>query len=163
MKPMTLHFFTHQDNAQTTPTKTKKANVAKLPKLEGYISSSGKLVFPAKTVNQLELVADSLRFMIGTDSGKRKIKSLYMVPTHDAQADSFEAVKAAKSYTIALARILQKGGIDYKTTQYRFTLSPFNYEAGIAGYCLALETPGLKPAYTGKPRGRKARVTNPEE
>jgi hypothetical protein len=160
MKPVSIRFFTPQDNTQTSSPKNKKANVAKQVKLEGYISPAGKLVLPAKTIHQLELEADSVRFKVGTDSGKRKIKVLYLVPTQDTQADSFELVKAAKSYTIALGVILQKGGIDYKTTKYEFTLSPFTDEEGISGYSLSLANPGPKPTYTGKPRGRKSKVTN---
>jgi len=103
MKPKTIRFFSPQENALTQPTKNKKNNVAKPVKLEGYISPAGKLVFPAKTMDQLALQADSVRFQIGIDQGKRKIKSLYLVPTHDAKDESFAVVKAAKSYTIDLA------------------------------------------------------------
>ena len=160
MKPITIRFFTPQDNAQTSLPKNKKANAAKPVKLEGYISPVGKLVLPARTMDQLELEADSVRFKIGTDPGKRKIKALYLVPTQDAQSDSFELVKGAKSYTIGLGVILQKGGIDYKTTKYRFTLSSFTDEEGTRGYSLVLENPAPQPPYTGKPRGRKSKVAN---
>ena len=163
MKPKPIRFFSTQDNTQTTLPKSKKTKVAKPVKLQGYISPVGKLVLPAKLMDQLGLDADAVRFQIGTDQGKRKIKSLYLVPTYDAQTESFELVKGAKSYTIALARILQKGGIDYKTTKYRFTLSPFPYAEGITGYSLALRDPSPKPAYSGKPRGRKPTVAKQEE
>ena len=76
--------------------------MAKPLKLEGYISPVGKLVVPAKTMYLLDLKANSTRFQIGTDRGKRKIKSLYLVPTQDAQTESFAFVKAAKRYTIDL-------------------------------------------------------------
>ncbi|SFF36506.1 hypothetical protein [Spirosoma endophyticum] len=163
MKPKTIRFFSPQDNALAKPTKTKKGKEAKPIKLEGYISPTGKLVFPAKTIDQLEFQADSARFQIGTDQGKRKIKTIYLVPTQDDQDESFTLLKAAKSYIIDLAFILQKGGIAYKTTKYLFSLSPFPYQEGVIGYSLALQTSDLKPAYTGKPRGRKPKVTNQED
>lgn len=163
MKPKTIRFFSLQDNTLAKPTETKKGKEAKPIKLEGYISSAGKLVLPAKTIDHLKLQADSARFKIGTDQGKRKIKTVYLVPTQDAQAESFTLIKAAKSYTVDLGFILQKGGIEYKTIKYTFTLSPFTYEEGVIGYSLALRNPDPKPAYSGKPRGRKPKATNQEE
>lgn len=162
MKPKTIRFFSPQDNALAKPAKGKKAKQAKPVKLEGYISPVGKLVFPAKTIDQLELEADSIRFKIGTDQGKRKIKTIYLVPTHDAQEQSFALDRAAKSYSVNLGVILQKGGIDYKTTKYKFILSPFTYQEGIIGYSIVLENAAPKLAYSGKPRGRKPKVT-PQE
>ena len=159
MKPKPIRFFTPQDN---TPTKSRKGRKAKPAKLEGHISPLGKLVLPTKIIDKLELKADSVRFLIGTDQGKRKLKSLYLVPTCEAQAESFELVKAARSYTIDLALILQKGGIDFKTSKYQFTLAPFPFAEGVTGYTLALRSPGPKPVYTGKPRGRKPKVA-PQE
>jgi hypothetical protein len=163
MKLKTIRFFSPQENAQTKVPKSKKAKVIKPLKLEGYISPTGKLVFPAKTINQLNLEVNFIHFQIGTDQGKRKIKSLYLVPTYDIQAESFELVKAAKSYTIDLGYILRKGGIDYKTIKYSFSLSPFTYTEGIIGYSLTLQNPSPKPAYTGKPRGRKPKEATYEK
>lgn len=84
------------------------------------------------------------------------------MPTQDAEAESFALIKAAKSYTVSLGFILQKGGIDYKTIKYSFTLSPFTFEEGIISYSLALRNADPKPAYTGKPRGRKPKATQAE-
>ncbi|MBC3794664.1 hypothetical protein [Spirosoma utsteinense] len=153
MKEKSIRFFTPEEN---TNTKTPKAATKATP-LTGYISAAGKLVFPAKTLDQLELEADTVQFRIGTQAGKRSLKSLYLVPTHDNQADTFALQKAAKSYTLALGIILVKGGVDYHQTKYSFTIEPFDFEAGVVGYELRLAgaSPANKIAYTGKPRGRK--------
>jgi hypothetical protein len=163
MKPKTIRFFSPQDNTLAKPEKSKKSKEAKTVKLEGYISPVGKLVFPTKTIDQLEIEADSVRFKIGTDQGKRKIKTIYLVPTHDTQDQSFSLEKGAKSYSVDLGVILKKGGIDYKKTKYKFILSPFTYQEGIIGYSVSLENPDSKPAYSGKPRGRKPKATNQED
>ena len=148
MKPKTIRFFSPQDNALAKPAKSKKGKEAKPVKLEGYISPTGKLVFPTKTIDQLAIGADFVRFKIGTDQGKRKIKTIYLVPTQDTQDQSFSLDKAAKSYTVDLGVILKKVGIDYKTTKYKFILSPFTYQEGITGYSTSLENPAPKPAYS---------------
>lgn len=153
MKATSLRFFSPQDNSEQ-----KAKSVPKSVTLTGYLSPAGKLVFPAKTVSQLDFNPDTTRFKIGTQEGKRKIKSLYLVPAGDDSSETFEMVKAAKSYTISLALILQKSGIDYANTKYTFTIKPFTYEDGISGYELQLNDSAPKPAYTGKPRGRKPKT-----
>ena len=152
MKALSLSFFSPQDNSE--PKAKKKAAPKSVP-LTGYLSPAGKLVFPAKTISQLSFDADTTRVKIGTQQGKRKIKSLYLIPATDDSSDSFEMVKAAKSYTISLALILQKGGIDFANTKYTFTVKPFTYEGGASGYELQLNDAAPKAPYTGKPRGRK--------
>ncbi|WP_080240056.1 hypothetical protein [Spirosoma rigui] len=151
MKATALRFFSPEDNSETK----KKAAAPKPVTLTGYVSAAGKLVFPDKTVSQLGIDADATRFKIGVQEGKRKIKSLYLVAADDNAADSFEMSKAAKGYTIALALILQKSGIDYAATKHTFTIEPFTYEDGVTGFELQLSSSAPKPAYTGKPRGRK--------
>lgn len=155
MKATALRFFSPQDNSESK-TKSTPKSVA----LTGYLSPAGKLVFPAKTVSQLDFNPDATRFKIGTQQGKRKIKSLYLIPADDDSSETFEMVKAAKSYTISLAVILQKSGIDYAKTKYTFTLKPFTYEDGASGYELQLNDSAPKPAYTGKPRGRKPKTND---
>lgn len=153
MKALSLSFFSPRDNSDS---KTKSA--PKAATLTGYLSPVGKLVFPAKTVNQLRFDPDTTRFKIGTQQGKRKIKSLYLIPANDDSSETFGMVKAAKSYTISLAVILQKNGIDYAKAKYSFTIKPFTYENGVSGYELQLNDSAPKPAYTGKPRGRKPKT-----
>ncbi|MBC3787551.1 hypothetical protein [Spirosoma utsteinense] len=154
MKEKSIRFFSLQENLVEKTTKPS----AKTRKLEGFISSTGKLVFPAKTIDQLELEADSVRFRIGTPAGKRKITSLYLLPTHDPAVEAFPLKKAAKSYTIGLRLILQNGEVDYSLTKYKFTIEPVDFEEGVVGYELKLQDEAPKPAYTGKPRGRKPKA-----
>ena len=89
------------------------------------------------------------------DQGKRKAKSLYLVPSSsDAETFSFE--KAAKSYTMAIPFILKKSGIDFAKTKYGFTIRLFEYEGTTAFELqVAPESAAPKVPYTGKPRGRK--------
>lgn len=150
MKATALRFFSPEDNSET-----KKKATPKSVTLTGYVSAAGKLVFPDKVVSQLSINPETTRFKIGVQEGKRKIKSLYIVAADDNSSDSFEMTKAAKGYTISLALILQKSGIDYASTKYTFTIKEFTYEDGVSGYELQLGDTAPKPAYTGKPRGRK--------
>lgn len=153
MKSLALNFFSPQENSVT-----KEKSVTKTVPVTGYISSTGKLVFPAKTVDQLALEPDVTRFQIGSLEGKRKIKSLYLIPASADQPEAFEMVKAAKSYGIPLASILQKSGIDFANTKYTFVVKPFDYDEGVTGYELQLSDQSPKPEYTGKPRGRKPKA-----
>lgn len=153
MKATALRFFSPQDNSESKAKSTPKA-VA----LTGYLSPAGKLVFPAKTVSQLGFNPDTTRFKIAAQEGKRKIKSLYLLPATDDSTETFELVKAAKSYTISLAVILQKGGIDYAKSKYTFVIKPFSYEDGVSGYELQLNDLAPKLTYMGKPRGRKPKT-----
>ncbi|WP_460967943.1 hypothetical protein [Spirosoma migulaei] len=58
MKAINIHFFSTTDNSQAKPKTGKAAKPAKVV-LTGYISSSGKLVFPAKTVANLGINLDN--------------------------------------------------------------------------------------------------------
>ena len=149
MKAKSIRFFSPVDNSEE-----KQKSTSKAPELTGYISGTGKLVFPNKTVEQLDFNPEGTRFMIGAQEGKRKLKSLFLVPSTDEQAEAFELTKSAKNYNIPLSFILQKNGVDYSNNKYNFTIKPFDYE-GLTGYELQLEQEGPKPEYTGKPRGRK--------
>ena len=150
MKPQEIHFYSPQENREV-----KKKNTPKPASMTGYISSVGKLVFPAKTVAQLPFDPATTRFRIGGQEGKRKIKSLYLLPVGDSQDKTFKMGKVAKTYVIPLALILQKGGVDYENAKYKFTMKPFEYEGGVTGYELQLSSDAPKTPYTGKPRGRR--------
>ena len=150
MKEKSIRFFTLNENI-----KQPKAAAAKEPILTGYISASGKLVLPLKTVEQLGIDPETTGFKVGAQAGKRKLKSLYLIPSQDEQEDVFALTKAAKSYTIALGVILQKGGVNYSQTKYTFTLAPFSYEGGISGYELQLQDTAPTSDNTGKTRGPK--------
>ncbi|QJD80529.1 hypothetical protein [Spirosoma rhododendri] len=156
MKAKNIRFYKPEDNSVQKETKpaTEKKVVS-----TGYISGAGKLVFPMKSVEQLGLRPEEGQFMVGTQEGKRKIKSLYLVPAGADSEESFAMDKAAKSYTISLGTILQKGKIDYANTKYTFVIKPFSYEEGVTAYELLLDDATEKVQYTGKPRGRKPKNT----
>ena len=161
MKPVAIRFFSPSDNTKATQQATTKQtrNVS----LTGSISATGKLMLSPKTVDQLALDPVAARFKIGIQQGKRKIKSLYLIPTDEDPANTFELVKKANGYRIALALILQKGGVDYKKTPYGFTIHSFAHEDGVTGYELRLNTQAPKPPYTGKPRGRRVQPSTSVE
>jgi hypothetical protein len=158
MKAVDIRFFSSEENTLQKERKVKEAKLKKIV-LNGYISGAGKLVFPAKIVGDLGVALENAAFKVGMQEGKRKAKSLYVVPADEAETNTFQFEKAAKSYTMSLPVILKKSGIDFKETKYVFSIDRFDYEGATA---LELqinpleETP--KKPYTGKPRGRKPKV-----
>ncbi|GAB3695893.1 hypothetical protein GCM10027592_18250 [Spirosoma flavus] len=153
MKAKQIRFFSPDENSEEKK-KEKKKSVKQAP-VTGYVSTGGKLVFPDKSAAQLGFDPQNNRFKVGTQDGKRKIKSLYLIPAGGEEGETFELSKAAKSHAISLPFILQRGGIDYAKSKYSFTVKPFDYENGVTGYELKLTSDSPKPEYTGKPRGRK--------
>ncbi len=153
MKAKQIRFFSLDENSESK--KKSEKSVAKPSPVTGYISSTGKLVFPAKSISQLGLDPSNNQFRVGTQDGKRKIKSLYLIPASEGQEGTFELEQGAKSYAISLPFILQKGGIDYAETKYNFTVKSFDYDDSVTGYELKLNDESPKLPYTGKPRGRK--------
>jgi hypothetical protein len=153
MKVKSIKFFSPEENAP----KTEKAIVKALPKPSGYISGSGKLVFPSSALEQLGLDTESANFKIGTQEGKRTLKNLYLVPS-EPENDTFALTKSGRGYVIPLALILKKGGINFETVKYTFEVSTFDYAEGVLGFDLAIISSEPKPVYTGKPRGRKPKV-----
>ncbi|WP_342087734.1 hypothetical protein [Dyadobacter sp. OTU695] len=153
MKIKAIKFFSPEENVE----KTKEApKAAPLP--EGYISNSGKLVFPAAALRDLGIDPESTKFKIGTQEGKRKIKSVYLVPsTNSDQTFSFE--KSGRGHVIPLAVILEKGGVNFDSEKLIFKISTFDFDQATKGYELAIETETPKPEYTGKPRGRKPKAS----
>lgn len=153
MKAKQIRFFSQNENSEIKQSK-KKTEVKSTP-ATGYISTAGKVVFPNKTIDQLGFDPQDSWFKVGTQDGKRKIKSLFLVPGASEQEEAFELEKAAKSYSISLPFILQKGGIDYANVKHTFTIKPFDYGDNVQGYELKLGSDTPKATYTGKPRGRK--------
>jgi hypothetical protein len=143
-----IRFFNPSENTDAEPKKrTKKATT-----LTGYISATGKLVLPNKTVEQLGLNPTDMSFKVGAQAGKRKAKLLYVVPASASDSAAFPIVKAAKSYSIALPFILQRNGIDYVTQKYTFVITPFDFEGGVTGFMLKLNKPAEKTGKVGRPR-----------
>lgn len=159
MKAKQIRFYSPAENSETkTPRKT---TATKATPATGYISSAGKVVFPNKTMDQLGIDTQNNWYKVGTQEGKRKIKSLYLIPASSDQDETFELEKAAKSYSISLPFILQKGGIDFTNSKYTFTIKPFDYDE-VQGYELKLTTEGTKAENSGKTKGRKRSVATQE-
>jgi hypothetical protein len=150
MKNKAIKFFSPLEN---TPESSKTKNKSQSAPT-GYISAAGKLVFPTATLEELGIEAESAHFQIGSQEGKRKLKSLYLVPSNDLNG-AFALEKSGRGYVIPLGIILKKGGVDFDNAKYTFTVLPFNYSEGVTGYELTLVSSAPKPEYTGKPRGRK--------
>src|SRR4028119_1294630 len=115
MKEKSIRFYSPSENLEQ---QQSKAAAVKEPILTGYISASGKVVLPLKTVEQLGIDPQTTGFRVGTQAGKRKLKSLYLIPTQEEQEDRFELTQGAKSYTMALGVILQKGGVQFSQSKY---------------------------------------------
>ncbi|RYF70037.1 MAG: hypothetical protein EOO39_16460 [Cytophagaceae bacterium] len=151
-----VQFFSPADNAAQGSTPEAAA-----PKLTGYISSSGKLTLPSSTLDRLGLEASVSAFRVGTDAGKRRIKTLYLVPAQEDAPDGFVMGQGAKSRFIQLGSQLKRNGLDFSALRYRFSVSPFEYEGQRAFALRLTEDKGTrqpKAPYMGKPRGRKKKA-----
>lgn len=157
MKTPQIKFYSPEDNAEPV----SKAAVKAKAKPSGYISEIGTLVFPKATLEEIGVEPATALFKVGTAEGKRKIKSLYLIPT-DEQEGAFAFAKVGRGSGIPLAVILKQGGIDYQAAKYIFTVTIFNYSEGVIGYELAIGEEAPKEPYTGKPRGRKPKASEPE-
>ena len=94
-------------------------------------------------------------------AGKRKVRSLYLVETTKSQEDAFPLEKGTKSYTLPLAIILVKSGLDFTKNKYSFLINRFDYEGGTAlELQLQQDQAAPKAPYTGKPRG--VRLKSPQ-
>lgn len=154
MKTPQIKFYSPEDNMEPV---SKVAKTKAKP--SGYISETGTLVFPKATLEEIGVEPDTALFKVGTTEGKRKIKSLYLIPT-DEQEGAFAFSKVGRGSGISLAVILKRGGIDYQAIKHIFTVTLFNYSEGVTGYELAIEAEAFKEPYTGKPRGRKPKAAD---
>lgn len=158
MKSIDIRFFSSEENSLPKDKKAKDPKPKKVV-LNGYISGAGKLVFPAKIVADLGVDIGNAAFKVGMQGGKRKAKTLYVVPAGSDQTDTFQFEKAAKSYTLSLPVILSKNGVDFKETKYVFAIHSFDYEGVVAlELQLRQQEDAPKKTYTGKPRGRKPKA-----
>jgi hypothetical protein len=152
MKIKAIKFFSPEENVPKAKATSKAA-----PLPTGYISKSGKLVFPAAVLRDLRIDPESTKFKIGTQEGKRKIKSVYLVPaSNSGQTFSFE--KSGRGHVIPLAVVMKKGGVDFESQKLIFKISTFDFDQTTKGFELTIEAEAPKPEYTGKPRGRKAKL-----
>ncbi|MCF0069791.1 hypothetical protein LZD49_04860 [Dyadobacter sp. CY261] len=152
MKLKAIKFFSPEENVSKTKAAPKSA-----PLPTGYISNSGKLVFPATALQDLGIDPESTYFKIGTQEGKRKIKSVYLVPASSSD-ETFSFEKSGRGHVIPLAIILKKGYVNFESEKLIFKISTFDFDQTTKGFELVIEAEAPKSEYTGKPRGRKPRV-----
>jgi len=157
MKLKAIKFFSPEENVSKVKAAAKAA-----PLPTGYISNSGKLVFPAVVLRDLGIDPEYANFKIGTQEGKRKIRSLYLVPASNSDR-TFSFEKSGRGHVIPLAVILKKGGVDFESQKLIFKIKTFDFDQSTKGYELAIEAEAPKPEYTGKPRGRKAKAVTDSE
>jgi hypothetical protein len=69
MKEKSIRFFSPNENLEL---QKSKAAAPKEPILTGYISVSGKLVLPLKTLENLGIDPQTTGFKLGMQAGKRK-------------------------------------------------------------------------------------------
>ncbi|WP_234734193.1 hypothetical protein [Tellurirhabdus bombi] len=162
MKEKKIRFFSPQDNEETKP---KPAKEQKEAAPTASISLTGRLIFPIKTIEKLDVNPETTRFRVGVEEGKRKVKSLYLVPATDDSADVFELVKIGRSYTIPLQGILKNLNLDYTTTLFIFSVKSFDYEDSARAFELALTEQQERVKKEGEPkkRGRKPASAKIEE
>lgn len=155
MKTPQIKFFTPEENAPQPSKAVVKA------KPSGHISDSGMLIFPKATLEEIGVEPQTAFFKIGTAEGKRKMKSLYLIPTEE-QEGAFSFTRVGRGSGMALPVILKRGGINYEAVKHVFTVTIFNYTEGIIGYELAIQPEAPKEPYTDKPRGRKRKESEQE-
>ena len=90
MKIKAIKFFSPEENVS----KTKEAS-KEVPLPTGYISNSGKLVFPAATLRELGIDPESTHFKIGAQEGKRKL-DLYILYRLQVLIKLFPSKKVAE-------------------------------------------------------------------
>ena len=105
MKTPQIKFFSLEDNTEPVSKTAVKAKA----KPSGYISEIGTLVFPKAALEEIGVEPATALFKVGTAEGKRKIKSLYLIPTED-QEGAFAFAKVGRGSGIPLSVILKKGG-----------------------------------------------------
>lgn len=150
MKPKTIKFFTKQDNVPEIKKRQRKVKIAPT----GYISSSGNLIFPEKTMEEIGVNPHQAYFKIGMEEGKRKLKSLYLIVASKS-SDTFALHKSAKGYVLPLAVILKKGSINFDLIKYDFSIHPFKYPDEGLAFQLVFGEALLKSGKTDKSRSRK--------
>ncbi len=146
-----IRFFNPKENKADRKARTKSETN---DPTTGYITSTGKVIIPQKSAEEVGINADNGTFMVGMQQNKRKLKSLYIVPAPHAQEGSFEMKSSGRNNFITLGVILEKNGLDFQNNKYTFDINPFNFDGDVTGYELKLNTPTPK---TKKP-GRKPKV-----
>lgn len=135
MKIPEIRFFSHEENESTKV----KEEVAIQP--TGYISATGKIIITQSTADEVGLKPSESAFRVGMPENKRKLKSLYVIPTQKGEDGVFEMTESGRNYFIALGVILENSGVDFRNNKYTFDINPFQYDGDVTGYELKLDQP----------------------
>lgn len=107
----------------------------------GYISRSGRLVFPRSTIKETG-IEPAAKFKIGTDVRRRKFEHLYLVPTQEENAFAFR--RQGPGLVLDVPQILKACRIGFENARYAFTVEPITYEGSVA-YTLSIR--GIEPTH----------------
>lgn len=146
-----IRFFSPKENKADRKPRTKSETN---DPTTGYITSTGKVIIPQKSAEEVGMNAGHTTFMVGMQQNKRKLKSLYIVPATNDHEGSFEMKSSGRNNFIDLGVILVKNGLDYQNNKYTFDINPFNFDGDVTGYELKLNAPTPKT----KKSGRKPKV-----
>lgn len=153
MKQKNIRFFSPEENTDEKPKKAVKSDEPVC-----VLSASGRLVFPGKTLESLNIDPNTARFKVGTEGRKRTFKTLYLVPDSSGDSGTFALTKTGRGYSIPMKGIFQKVGVDFEKDSYTFTVDTFPYGDGVMGYELTMGEGKSRIKPEGSRRGRKKKV-----
>ncbi|WP_373514139.1 hypothetical protein [Persicitalea sp.] len=143
-----ISFFTPEENV--APRKTSEK--AEKTYTTGYITSTGKVIIPQKSAEEVGIEPQNSAFKIGKPENKRKLKSLFLVPASREEEGVFEMEESGRNFFLPLGPILEKGGLDVQNNKYTFNIKSFDYN-DVTAFELKLDSPTSR---TKRP-GRKAK------
>jgi hypothetical protein len=144
MKLEDIRFFTPEENK---PVKKKEETAQQAT---GYISATGKVIIPQKSADEVGLNPEGKAFRIGVPENKRKLKSLYVLPTSTDEEGAFEMKESGRNYFIPLGVILENSGVDFQNNKYTFDVNSFQFDNDVTGYELKLNAPTPKTKRAGR-------------
>ncbi|MFD1145496.1 hypothetical protein ACFQ4C_30500 [Larkinella insperata] len=130
-----IRFFSPQDNQQQAAAKATPKETS----FTTTITKTGRLTFPQKLMEGLGIDPAKPYFKVGTVNRRKGVKALYLFPTEQGDSEAFELAKTGRGYSLPLKGILPKIGLDYETQEYTFTIQPYEFGDGVAGFELVSE------------------------
>ncbi len=142
-----ISFFSPEENVAPKKTSEKAAKSY----TTGYITSTGKVIVPQKSAEEVGIEPQNSAFKIGKPEKKRKLKSLFLVPASREEEGTFEMEESGRNFFISLGPILESSGLDVQKHKYTFDIKPFEYNDS-----KAFELKLGAPTPRGKRPGRKS-------
>lgn len=150
MKIPEIRFFSPEENKAT------KAKEESVVQPTGYISATGKIIITQSTADEIGLKPSESAFRVGMPENKRKLKSLFVLPAPKGEEGVFEMSESGRNYFLPLGVILENSGVDFRNNKYTFDINTFEYEEGVTGYELKLNTPVPKTKRAGRKQKSEA-------